>query len=568
MSSIIYKALEHFTPGVPLGITACLCALVMLGLGPLEVNDRMRSGEILVLFVRRTVYAVLVVLVLWLGLVVAATSSAKYAAPAGYWDSWLDTWPWVIGCGILASIMFKLGLARYVTPALSNWWRRLWVVQRGEKLSDIRAEMLQHKNRELFLPESYYRPGQFFVGLKDGKDGETPVYISAETWTETNKMAVGPTRFGKGVSYQIAIQQHIRAGHNVFFIDPKGDKFIPKLMEAEAAAAGKKFFAIDLTEDNTPPYYAPFVGGSERDKFARFSVIMKLAERGTDADHYKAVSRSQFAKIFASLGKKTQICRINAAVQRAGLDDDQLKAMSTAIARLEEWGARKKLDPGKSVTTFSIERALKTGAIVYVKGSQDDPVARQATQAMLVELLQEIKRLAPERDQHTAICVDELSFLVNEAVTDALATILGYNASMYLAFQSFGDLLNPDDRTLDGRAIDARVKTNCQVKLIFGGSDAETAKYVSELSGTRLKEVSRSENLTVNAGGGETWDGTRMLNEVEEALITPNKVLTLPRMTAALYQPNKLASVIRMAFVPVDLDARPAETVEAKEGAA
>jgi type IV secretory pathway TraG/TraD family ATPase VirD4 len=131
--------------------------------------------------------------------------------------------------------------------------------------------------------------------------------------------------------------------------------------------------------------------------------------------------------------------------------------------------------------------------------------------------------------------------------TRVLAAAASANVNMTVAFQSFADMLSPDDKTLDGRAVLQSVLTNCQVKLIFGGTDAETAEWVATASGTVRKRVAKTERTKVGALGGETWEDQRTLGDAEEALIPENTVLSLPPGRAVLFQPGKLATVVQVS---------------------
>jgi len=126
-----------------------------------------------------------------------------------------------------------------------------------------------------------------------------------------------------------------------------------------------------------------------------------------------------------------------------GFDDQTFQAMSTLRSRLAEWRDYPKLNP-----------------------SLDDSVIRGATSAFIIEVIQEARRLSDERDSHISLFVDELRFLISKPLTDALATIAGFNVNITLAFQSLADLESPEDTTLDGKAIAAAVLTNAQIKLI------------------------------------------------------------------------------------------------------
>ncbi|MBC7906090.1 MAG: TraM recognition domain-containing protein [Rhodospirillaceae bacterium] len=163
---------------------------------------------------------------------------------------------------------------------------------------------------------------------------------------------------------------------------------------------------------------------------------------------------------------------------------------------------------------------------------------------------QEARRLQHQRGSHLCLFIDELKFLASDTIVKALATIAGFDAEIITAYQNFGDLLNPDDSRLDGRAVLQAVQVNSQIKLIFGGTDPDTAEYVAEASGTRMKKITRFERTEINRSGGESWARQRMLADQEEALIPINTVLALPRRVAVLLRPKHLAQVVCVSPVP------------------
>lgn len=80
----------------------------------------------------------------------------------------------------------------------------------------------------------------------------------------------------------------------------------------------------------------------------------------------------------------------------------------------------------------------------------------------------------------------------------------------------------------------------------------ETAKWAAKKSGTTQKMVARFEETEVNEQGGEIWGKKRMLNKVEEKLITENQMITLKERVGVLYEPGKLARLPYTFWVPVD----------------
>lgn len=248
----------------------------------------------------------------------------------------------------------------------------------------------------------------------------------------------------------------------------------------------------------------------------------RLKERSTDADHYKALS-SRVLREILSQASRTSLGGMVKGIAAAKLDEDQAKAMLSPVAKLKRFAQRRGLSP-KAGRGLKIEESLTNNAVVYVVGSIDDADMTLATRLLLTELVQTATRMKAQRKTALIIFVDELKFLASET-TRVLAAAASANVNMTVAFQRFADMLSPDDKTLGGRAVLQSVLTNCQVKLIFGGTDAETAEWVATASGTVRKRVAKMERTKVGALGGETWEDQRTLGDAEEALIPENTVL-------------------------------------------
>lgn len=190
----------------------------------------------------------------------------------------------------------------------------------------------------------------------------------------------------------------------------------------------------------------------------REPVTVELAEW----HHYKALSREQLFDLFEAGAATTLPFLLAKATELSAADEDRAKALSTIRARLKEWAGTAKLC-SKTGKGFKIERCLTEGAVVYVYGSLDDGVIRAASRAFIQEVIQEARRLQHQRSSHLCLFIDELKFLASDTIVKALATIAGFDAEIITAYQNFGDLLNPDDSHLDGRAVLQAVQVNSQI---------------------------------------------------------------------------------------------------------
>jgi type IV secretory pathway TraG/TraD family ATPase VirD4 len=524
-------------------ITFALFTLIgtTFGMSPLKSHPDHDFGQSILVKARQGMLiftAAILAMILVMGIVYGQTvdnPSIGYSA-YGKWffNAIISRWyliPVAAFLGFSIQFIFK----RYLLTLYSGVLRKLRNNLTKDKQSDIRDDSGNTKVKD-FTPSKQYKKEKVFFGL--GED-DKPLFVPQETWYETNMQVIGPTRYGKGVMIGGLMDQSIKRGDCVFYIDPKKDKFAPHVMYQAARAAGKKFYYVDLN-DHEVSKWAPFAGGSPNDAFSRFETAFGLELTGDPGtDFYKTQelkeARLAFDKTNSLEGLKSLI---------------EGKEAAKLEAELDKWCRYSSLTPKKG-KGFNIGKAIEEGAVVFVRGSLDDSTIKTATKAFIAEMVQEARRLEPKRESHATFFVDEVSFLVSKILTQALATIVGFRVNMVLAYQSQEDLLSVDDKSLNPKYVYNSVNVNCQLKVVHGGADIETAKNISELSGTVIKEVTQREQTDISATGGETWVKQRTVAGVEEALITANKILTLPPRVSVLIRPTELATICYSSFVPV-----------------
>jgi hypothetical protein len=453
-------------------------------------------------------------------------------------------WCWLPITGVVGGLALRVVNARYLTPWVSARVQRLVVRQENEKQTDMRNEVGKLKARD-FAPREHYKAGHIFVGL--GADGK-PNHLPSELFRATHMQVVGPTRFGKGVVLGVMLEQAIAQGHSVIYIDPKADAFLPYIMADACDRAGQRFIYIDLNSEDTR--WAPFEGGCERDRRSRICNAFGLNNTGDGSDFYKSKERAILDTVMPRSG--TSIAGLRAALEQKGDDGKPLKDNASRLYdSLVEWSMLPSLNPKKGGGN-KIGEALKAGASIYVRGSLDDPTIKRATQTFITEVMQEARRLAPERQRHLTLAVDELKFMISQEISDALATIAGFRVNMLLLHQSIRDLRGPEDRSLNVEALEGGVIVNCQIKLLYRASDPETAEWASLLSGTKIVRTTKSASVEYNRFGGEAYDPKRMVSDLEVPIVSQNEMLSLSPRVGVLFAPERLASVVYTCFVPAN----------------
>lgn len=438
-----------------------------------------------------------------------------------------------------AGLAIRFYYFRFFHPYISGVMRDWRNLQSTDEISDIRDERLKYVAKD-FLPTKFYdsKKEKLVVGLNSDNN---PIYIPLNVWRQTNTQIIGPTRYGKGVAIGCLMDQVIRCGDALIYVDPKEDEWAPHVMYQAAKAAGKPFYYLTL-HDKGIGYWSPFEGGTRRDAYARLVTIFGMVEAGGESDFYKIVEKMQLNRI---LGEHDSYDLTNLYGKITAFNSWQKNDRAKAIkveALLENWRQIKSLNPPEHVTRFSVEKALLEGAVVYIQGALNDDVVKTATKALIMEIIQETMRLKSQRKTHATLVIDEMSFLVSKQVRDALATVVGFNMNIVSMYQSPNDLKFPDDKTLDGQALLQSMNVNSQIKLCYGGADYETAEWLSRLSGSITKTVTSMEKTNVRTMGAEEWEPGRMTKAHEEATVPINVVLALPPRVAILIQPHQLAT--------------------------
>jgi hypothetical protein len=517
-----------------------LLVLAVIGIAPVRLEPNIGSHGTLMVYSRRVFLSFFAALLTLLaGAATVLPDRIGNPLTAQLLGEWAWRWWAFLLSALAVGLCVRFLWQRYAAPWISEKTRALRTEQDTEELSDIRNSISLYKAID-YNPPDYYKPDQIFTGLNAARQ---PIYMSLKVWYETHKTLVGATRFGKGITAQIWADQIIRRGDALIYIDPKFDDFMPHVLRQICAEVGRKFIVLDLVDPNAPGAWGPFIGGTPADRRSRFYDVMDMADRGTDADHYKAGARMHMFKLFDAQAATTIGGMLHEVEAASAGDEDTAKTLSTVRSRLTEWNAYAKLAP-KSGRGFSVEQSLINGAVVYVRGSLDDLVVSAATRALIMEIVQEARRLKPQRSAALTLMVDELRFTLSETLLRALATVLGSNVNIVTMFQNFGDLAAPTDTRIDGEGALQTVRTNSQVKMLFGGTDPETAEWIADSSGTRLKKITQMEQTEVNRSGGETFAPVRRLKNEEENYIPINDIMGLPPRVGVLFRPHELAEIV------------------------
>ncbi|MFA2965235.1 TraM recognition domain-containing protein [Acinetobacter pittii] len=516
-----------------------------LSMTPLSIDKDHQFHTVITIWIRRillisALLLITVPFIIYLGFDV----ENKDKSPLWFWYLELFKRSFILAfiCSVIG-LLLRFLITRYFAPIYSAFLKSIRVNQTEDIQTDIRDEAEKIKAKD-FLPTKYYKENEIFLGLDSE---EKPLYVPVSTWREVNMQVIGATRYGKGVLFGTLMEQSILNGDSVVYIDPKDDKFAPHVMYQACQKAGRKFIYLSLNDDEAGSWL-PFAGGSYTDAFARIETAFGLKLTGEAGDFYK----SQEIKLLEHAFKKTR------DVKKLFDQLDGTDALRVS-AELQKWKSINSFVEKKNRKAFDIDRAIEENAVVYVKGSLSSEVIRVATKLFIIELVQAAKRLYKNRTSHLTVYVDEVSFLASQELARAMATMLGFNVNFALAYQSPDDIVNTDDKTIDGKAISQSININSQLKAIYGGKNFEVAEWIADLTGVITKQVSKLEKTEIKDLGGEVWDKGRSVGTVEENLINTNMILSLEPRVCVLIRPRELAKLCYTSFVQVqDMNLFPA----------
>lgn len=539
----------------------------LFGTHPLRVTDEKKFHQLALIHLRQFLLTSFVLIFCVVFFITYLISHRFY----GDWEYWnvfsqtvlyalSDSWPIIPLCWSI-SWLSAFTWHRQITPYISNVMRRYRIRQSGDELSDIRVEQrsLASKN---FDPQKFYKDGWMFLGL-DGK-GE-PIYEKDADFCSRNMKTIGPTQTGKGVAMGVIIDQAVRKGWTVFFVNPKPDRFIPNIMREACEAAGRRApVQVDLNGVGAGKY-GPFIAGTPRQRRERLLYAAGLNDDGGQADFYKAGERSIVDKI---LGKwDGSISHLNTLLHpRSSGDVDEAENAGEIFNKttrlrsyLSEWLAHPPLDVGPN-RGFSIARTIAENGVAHIVSHTREKLVKTMTTVLLIDLIQSIEALGNQPRKHILVVVDEVKFMISDTLAAGLATVLDKGCNMIVAYQTVNDLLALEDKKLNARAISQAVDVNCKYTLCYRAVDAETAEWAAQRSGSVQKKVAAMEKVVQNRMGAEHWENERTMRNQEEYLLPENTFLSLPDRVAGFYRPNGLAQLMYTCWVPVKSMLEPVET--------
>ena len=212
MDDVLTQLTNWSEPWLWVSLAAVLCAFALIGFLPLASERELATTHVeqVLMHLRRALLLAFLLLalgfpvILW-SLAANVSGSAATASKVVHIVVFQQAWRmWGLLAGaLLGGLVLKVIFLRCVQPRFSSWFIFRRVSQRGDFVSDIRAEANRFRERN-FQPDKHYQAGQVFLGLKENG---SPLRVKVGDWKAWNQRIVGPTQTGKGVFFGVQLDQ-------------------------------------------------------------------------------------------------------------------------------------------------------------------------------------------------------------------------------------------------------------------------------------------------------------------------------------------------------------------------
>jgi hypothetical protein len=425
--------------------------------------------------------------------------------------------PWLVELGLYSG----LALYFFVGPILWLWHRTTRAQRPQDGLSDIRTAFDQTE-RPPYDPRPYFDFAKgIFVGLDDDRQ---PIYIPWEEFNCTHMQVIGTTGAGKGVLTTMVLIQCALHGQRVVIFDPKYDKHAPSVFALAAKEAGLPFHFINLSPES-PPQINPFKSATYDQMKSLLITTFDLADTGGIDSFYRTLDRRAARDVIQRAGSNPTIKRmLQVADDSPYITDEDGTAFHERLTELAE------LHPIDTNEGPDLVEMLSTPGFLYIVGDVESVEALRCKKLLLLRILQIITKRPEELADRlpVALMLDEFKYLLSGPALQALGLVRDRNCHLVLAHQSIGDLAQC--KPLDPAAVEGAVLDNTGIKFIYRAKNRTTADWASDLSGTIVATIRRSD-IQQSAFHAASAQYT----EVERPLLTINDIFAMPKLVGMLF---------------------------------
>lgn len=170
---------------------------------------------------------------------------------------------------------------------------------------------------------------------------------------------------------------------------------------------------------------------------------------------------------------------------------------------------------------------------------------------ILIRLFQlaEMRDRVAGKPRPIAIFLDELKYHISKPAMEGLGAARDKGVHMILAHQSISDLREcPADLNAD--AVVGAVVENTKFKLVYRLQDPDTAKWISEMSGTILVD-DETRYVEANKSLSEVMEDKRNIRMAERQYVDTNMLLNLPDFVSYIFTTNDVPKPSLIAPIKV-----------------
>ncbi|MGK0234199.1 MAG: hypothetical protein ACI9EK_000722 [Psychroserpens sp.] len=411
-----------------------------------------------------------------------------------------------------------------------------------ESRSDIRDLLKNVIAIKEYNPIKYFKKGFITFGLNEYNKA---VRIPIDLWNSSHKVITGITGFGKSVLLGVLSYQAGLHGHAIIALDPKSDKYLPYVLALIAKVVGRPFYSLDL-KGNTPQL-SLFHNKTELEMNALFESGSNSTSKGGDSDIYKALDRAA-QKLFSKfIFEKNENIR-DLFNKFKNEYPDEIKAALKFQIDMDELI---ELNVLQAKEGLDIPRAIKEGAIIYIKGDTRNETVIRLQRLLLLSVFQFCESREIDNSRPVSLIIDEYKYASGKLTRDSLGMIRSFNTNLTIAFQSYSDLLNCGEE-ISSESIIGSVEENCAIKVSYRVNSYDMATKLASGTGTIPIDEEVRKFQTDN-GLNEEFSGERSFRQSERYFVDQNTYMSLPAKCGVMTGYG-LAKLIKTAPIKVKRD--------------
>jgi hypothetical protein len=473
---------------------------------------------------------------------------------------WVD---WTVGLACLAATAAAAGLGAYTHHEAAQHGgeegRRM-----AESVGPLRWIWGRRSARRALATR--VKDGSLAIG-SDRRGGVCRVPFGIDQGV--HGLIVGATGAGKTVTQAAIAVAHVLAGHPVISVDPKGDRFLRRVLEAAARLKGVRFRAWSPSGTTT---YNPLARGNPTEIADK-----ALAGHRWSEPHYELATHRLLLHVLPTLkeagmwpptlsqlaahmnpdtldelaGKKPGPNKERVSAYVDSLDQrgrSDLGGGRDRLAVLADSELGPRLDPnlgGGEGEEIDLAAAMADGEVLYFHLDSDRyPAASKLLAAALVIDLIGLTADLQDGQMRGLLMIDEFAALAADQVSRLFARARSAGLSLLLGAQSLADLraARPDDAS---DTLTEQVLGNVGFLVVHRIADPDSAERIARVAGT-TPAWTITQRTSGTAMPLQTGEGTR--TREREFVVLPDQFKRLGVGEAVVINPGarRPAQVVRI----------------------